>query len=120
MTRTPPDAPTHATPVTVETENGPVTAVVHGHAPMSPETQDAVKTMMKAVIEASRCKWCGTPFKPVERGGKKQEFHQPSCRHAFHNAARRYTEALIADGYLTADALRKWAESNVHGGEKTL
>lgn len=62
------------------------------------------------------CKWCPAEFEPTVRGGRVQEFHAPACRLAYHDAARRFTEALIADKYLTVEALRKWAESNVNDG----
>jgi hypothetical protein len=51
------------------------------------------------------CKWCTRPIKPRQRsqvfcpGGK--------CRHAYHSAARRYTEDALRDGYIDMETLRR-------------
>src|SRR5277367_3851163 len=50
--------------------------------------------------DAVRCAWCTRLFRP-RRGGHAQRFCRPSCRRAFHGAARAWVLDAIASGALT-------------------
>jgi hypothetical protein len=50
--------------------------------------------------DAVRCSWCTRLFRP-RRGGHAQRYCRPSCRRAFHGAARAWVLNAIASGALT-------------------
>ena len=56
----------------------------------------------------AKCLWSGIKFAPTKRGGNEKIFANDRGRAAAHRAARKYTEQLIADGYLSWSALREW------------
>jgi hypothetical protein len=47
------------------------------------------------------CPWCNRPVTPRQTGGRDQRFCRPSCRRAFHAAARTWALAELAAGRLT-------------------
>ena len=47
------------------------------------------------------CVWCNQPFRAREGGGRAQRFCRPSCRRAFHAAARAWALKAIEMGGLT-------------------
>ena len=53
--------------------------------------------------------WCGRPFRARQTGGRVQRFCWPSCRRAFHAAARAWALDAIADGTLSVVDLRNGA-----------
>jgi hypothetical protein len=52
------------------------------------------------------CVWCERQFNPRRSGGRSQRFCRPSCRRAFHAAARTWVLRAIARGALTIPDLR--------------
>src|SRR5438132_1640628 len=46
------------------------------------------------------CPWCDRPFQARRDGGKRQVFCCPSCRRAFHAAARNWVLAGLATGHI--------------------
>jgi len=52
------------------------------------------------------CVWCERQFNPRRSGGRSQRFCRPSCRRAFHAAARAWVLRAIARGALTVPDLR--------------
>jgi hypothetical protein len=59
--------------------------------------------------EGLSCVWCERFFRPRKSGGKGQRFCRPSCRRAFHAAARAWALDALAIGRLTIADLRKGA-----------
>jgi len=55
--------------------------------------------------EAPACVWCNRPF-PAREGGRAQRFCRPSCRRAFHTAARSWALNAIESGALTVADIR--------------
>jgi hypothetical protein len=51
--------------------------------------------------DTSSCCWCNRPFRARRDGGRAQRFCRPSCRRAFHGAARAWALAELAAGRLT-------------------
>jgi glutamate/tyrosine decarboxylase-like PLP-dependent enzyme len=51
------------------------------------------------------CRWCGRLARP-SRHGSPRVFCSPRCRVAFHSAARRWSERLLAAGRITVADLR--------------
>jgi hypothetical protein len=51
--------------------------------------------------EALRCSWCDRPFRARDSRGRAQRFCQPSCRRAFHAAARAWALDELAAGRVT-------------------
>jgi len=47
------------------------------------------------------CSWCNQPFRRRQSGGHSQRFCRPSCRRAFHAAARAWTLDALAEGRVT-------------------
>jgi hypothetical protein len=56
--------------------------------------------------DAVRCSWCDRLFRPRQGGGKQQKFCRPSCRRAFHGAARTWVLDAIASSALTVADIR--------------
>jgi len=52
-----------------------------------------------------RCPWCTRLFRP-RRGGHAQRYCRPSCRRAYHAAARSWVLDAIASGALTLADVR--------------
>jgi hypothetical protein len=52
-----------------------------------------------AMSDAPRCSWCDRTFRP-RQGGRAQRFCRPSCRRAFHAAARSWVLAGLAAGHI--------------------
>jgi hypothetical protein len=50
--------------------------------------------------DATRCSWCDRTFRPRQGGGYAQRFCCPSCRRAFHAAARSWVLAGLAAGHI--------------------
>jgi hypothetical protein len=48
--------------------------------------------------DSTRCSWCDRAFRPRQSGGHAQRFCCPSCRRAFHAAARNWVLAGLAAG----------------------
>jgi hypothetical protein len=61
------------------------------------------------MTDAVSCAWCSGTFTPRTTGGHAQRFCRETCRRAFDAAGRRFVAAALADGTLTADALRNSA-----------
>ena len=61
------------------------------------------------INETPTCMWCGRPFRARQTGGRVQRFCWPSCRRAFHAAARAWALDAIADGTLSVVDLRNGA-----------
>lgn len=60
--------------------------------------------------DARSSSWCDRSFRRRRGGGREQRFCRPSCRQAFHAAARAWTHDAIASGSLTfADLLIQMA-----------
>lgn len=59
------------------------------------------------------CLWCGTAFTP-RSGGKAQRFCRPSCRVAFHHAARAWAEREVVAGRVTVAEIKAALRINVH------
>jgi hypothetical protein len=55
------------------------------------------------------CCWCDGRFLARQTGGRAQRFCQPSCRRAFHSAARNWALDAIAIGTLTVPEIRSGA-----------
>src|SRR6516162_5201823 len=55
--------------------------------------------------ERGLCLWCTAAF-TLRRGGSPKKFCSARCRHEFHSRARRWAEAAIAAGILTAADIR--------------
>jgi hypothetical protein len=51
--------------------------------------------------ETPACSWCNQLFRARHGGGRGQRFCRPSCRRAFHAAARSWALDAIASGALT-------------------
>ena len=51
----------------------------------------------EGAVTTAGCLWCGKHFKP-RRGGSPRMFCAPSCRAAFHTAARRWAGRAVASG----------------------
>jgi hypothetical protein len=60
---------------------------------------------LPAMSGAVRCPWCTRVFRP-RRGGHAQRYCRPSCRRAFHGAARAWVLNAIASGALTLADIR--------------
>jgi hypothetical protein len=54
-----------------------------------------------AMNKLPSCFWCNRPFRARRDGGCAQRFCQPTCRRAFHAAARAWALGAIARGTLT-------------------
>jgi hypothetical protein len=52
------------------------------------------------------CSWCNRPFRMRQSGGRAQRFCRPSCRRAFHGAARAWALDAIATGVMTVADLK--------------
>ncbi len=52
------------------------------------------------------CSWCQRSFLVRENGGRAQRFCRPSCRRAFHTAARSWALNAIESGALTVADIR--------------
>jgi hypothetical protein len=52
------------------------------------------------------CLWCERPFRPRQSGGHAQRFCRPSCRRAFHAAARAWALDEFAAGRVTVADLK--------------
>jgi hypothetical protein len=52
------------------------------------------------------CYWCERQFQPRQSGGRPQRFCRPSCRRAFHAAARAWALDAIATGFMTVADLK--------------
>ena len=50
---------------------------------------------------AITCPWCDRLFRARQTGGREQRFCRPSCRLAFHAAARAWALDAIAAGVLS-------------------
>ena len=50
--------------------------------------------------DSTRCSWCDRAFRPRQSGGHAQRFCCPSCRRAFHAAARNWVLAGLAAGHI--------------------
>jgi hypothetical protein len=61
------------------------------------------------MIKLPSCPWCDRPFQVQHTGGRAQRFCQPSCRRAFHAAARKWALDAIADGVVTIAEIRNGA-----------
>ena len=59
------------------------------------------------------CAWCSKEFPPKD--GKR--FCSPSCRSAYHSAAKLYADAMIDSGLITVANLR--AVAGVDGTKET-
>jgi hypothetical protein len=57
--------------------------------------------------ELPSCFWCNRPFRPRRDGGRAQRFCRPSCRRAFHAAARAWALEELAIGRMTVADLKK-------------
>jgi hypothetical protein len=51
--------------------------------------------------DALSCSWCDRPFRARGSGGRPQRFCRPSCRRAFHAAARAWALDELAAGQVT-------------------
>jgi hypothetical protein len=56
--------------------------------------------------DGSVCPWCARSFQARQTGGRSQRFCRPSCRRAFHAAARTWALDAIAAGHLTIGDLK--------------
>lgn len=56
--------------------------------------------------ELPSCFWCNRPFRARRDGGRTQRFCRPSCRRAFHAAARAWALDAIATGVMTVADLK--------------
>ena len=50
---------------------------------------------------AITCPWCDRLFRARQTGGRAQRFCSPSCRRAFHAAARQWALDAMATGALS-------------------
>jgi hypothetical protein len=55
------------------------------------------------------CPWCDSQFRPRQTGGRAQRFCRPSCRRAFHAAARNWALGAIVNGALGVEDIRNSA-----------
>src|SRR5215469_2405530 len=55
------------------------------------------------------CRWCDSLFGPRQTGGRAQRFCRPSCRRAFHAAARNWALGAIVNGTLGVEDIRNSA-----------
>jgi hypothetical protein len=58
------------------------------------------------MIELLSCAWCDRPFQARRSGGRAQRFCRPSCRRAFHAAARSWALDAIASRRVTLAELK--------------
>jgi hypothetical protein len=64
--------------------------------------------------EGLSCVWCERLFRPRKNGGRSQRFCRPSCRRAFHAAARTWALDELAAGRVTVADLKNRLHCNAH------
>lgn len=64
-----------------------------------------------APVTERTCVWSGRRFPAVKRGGQEKVFADDRARAQAHLAARKFTEEMIAAGFLTWEQLRQWFDN---------
>lgn len=58
----------------------------------------------------ANCRWCDKYFESVYSGGREKKYCDQACKTAFHAAIRKYTIAMMEQGFISVEDIRRISE----------